>query len=145
MRVKLARVFALRDRRSLKFGRGAACGKPGPSPLHLQGLPPRLMPHKTFNGAWAHCNLARGAPRVFAPSLFGGVLHPEAIGDPASLPVVFRNAHPRPLGIHFHILWYRPKPITTKIHSLSMLKIQLECKILKHSIPQQPHTILPTL
>ena len=22
-----------------------------------------------------------------------------------------RNAHPRPLGIHFHILWYRPKDV----------------------------------
>ena len=28
---------------------------------------------------------------------------------PEALQVVHRNAHPRPLGIHFHILWYRPK------------------------------------
>ena len=32
----------------------------------------------------------------------------EAVGDPAPSS---RSAHPRPLGIHFHILWYRPKEI----------------------------------
>jgi hypothetical protein len=43
----------------------------------------------------------------FSPLVFSGEFHTPRL--PETLQVVRRNAHPRPLGIHFHILWYRPK------------------------------------
>ena len=44
--------------------------------------------------------------RGFSPLVFSGEFHTPRLQE--TLQVVHRNAHPRPLGIHFHILWYRP-------------------------------------
>ena len=92
-----------------------------------------------FTASWTHCNLATGlrgfsplvfsgefhTPRLprgynlatglrgFSPLVFSGEFHtprlPRGYRRPCRSQVVHRNAHPRPLGIHFHILWYRPK------------------------------------
>ena len=88
-----------------------------------------------FTASWTHCNLATGL-RGFSPLVFSGEFHtprlprgyrrpcrshlvfsgefhtprlPRGYRRPCRSQVVHRNAHPRPLGIHFHILWYRPK------------------------------------
>ena len=68
---------------------------------------PRLMPKVV---SWCldalYSNLATGF-RGFSPLVFSGEFHTPRL--PEALQAVHRNAHPRPLGIHFHILWYRPK------------------------------------
>ena len=65
--------------------------------------------HRRFMASWPHCSLATGL-RGFSPLVFSGEFHTPRL--PEALQAVHRNAHPRPLGIHFHILWYRPKLIT---------------------------------
>ena len=93
-----------------------ATGLRGFSPLVLSGEfhTPRLP---------RGYNLATGL-RGFSPLVFSGEFHtprlPRGYGEfhtprlprgyrrPCRSQVVHRNAHPRPLGIHFHILWYRP-------------------------------------
>ena len=63
---------------------------------------------RRFMASWPHCNLATGL-RGFSPLVFSGEFHTPRL--PEALQAVHRNAHPRPLGIHFHILWYRPNAV----------------------------------
>ena len=44
----------------------------------------------------------------------------EAVGDPAPSS---RSAHPRPLGIHFHIRWYSYRPKTLPSAALPLAQI----------------------